>query len=149
MKAVRTWIVIADGAEARFLLNSGAGKGLEPAIIDGMSAEHAATGALGTDRPGRVHDRFGPGRHAMAPRADWHEMEKILFADKVAKVLNKSAWAGAFDRLVLVAPAKTLGELRRALDAQTSALVTGEMTKDLTHVADRDLHEHLAAVVVL
>lgn len=149
MKAVRTWIVVADGAKARFLLNQGPGKGLETAPAGDMSADHAATRALGTDRPGRVHDRMGPARHAMAPRADWHEQEKTLFADAVAGVLNKSAQAGAFDRLVLVAPAKTLGELRRELDGKTAALVTGELTKDLTQVTDRDLPEYLGEVIAL
>ena len=149
MKAVRTWIVIADGAKARFLLNRGPGKGLEPAEIPDLSVELAATHEIGADRPGRVHDRFGPGRHAMAPRADWHQQDKALFAGEVARILNRAAQGGAFDRLVLVAPAKTLGELRHGLDAPAAARVTGELTKDLIHLTDRDLPEHLETVIAL
>ena len=149
MKAVRTWIVIADGAKARFLVNTGPGKGLQPANIADMSADLAATHEIGTDRPGRVHDRFGPGRHAMAPRADWHQQDKAHFAAEVAKIINRSAQGGTFERLVLVAPAKTLGELRHGLDGHAAALVSGELAKDLTHIVDRDLPAHLSEYVAI
>lgn len=147
MKAVRTWIVIADGAKARFLVNNGPGKGLKPANIADMSADLAPTRDIGTERPGRVHDRFGPGRHAMAPRVDWHQQDKALFAAEVSKILNRSAQKGAFDRLVLVAPAKTLGELRHGLDTHAAALVSGELAKDLTNVAEHDLPSRLSDYV--
>ena len=70
MRATRTWIVVADGAIARLFENTGPGKGIQPLGDGEMRGERAATRDLGTERPGRVHDRMGPGRHAMAPRAD-------------------------------------------------------------------------------
>ncbi len=115
MKPVKTWILIADGARARILLNEGPGKGLKPALDHEFATVHAPTRELGSDRPGRVHDRFGPGRHAMEPPADWHEYEKQTFAAEIARLLEEEAQKGSFDRLVVVAPPKTLGELRRTL----------------------------------
>ena len=104
VKPVKTRILIADGARARVLLNRGPGKGLEATALTDLAAEHEPTRELGSDRPGRVHDRMGPGRHAMAPRVDWHEFEKTRFAREVATALNRAAGGQAFDRLILVAP---------------------------------------------
>ncbi len=149
MKAIRTWILVADGARARFLLNQGPGKGLEIPAMPELSTGHAPTREVGTDRPGRVHDRMGPGRHAMAPRVDWHQFEKSEFARRVATTLNKAAGRNDFDRLVLVAPPKTLGSLRAALDKAAAAKVTAELPKDLTHVSVDVLPNHLGDLIAL
>ena len=150
MKAVRTWIVVADGAQARFLLNQGPGKGLEPALEDEVDgAARVASRDLGADKPGRVHDRFGPGRHAMAPRVDWHQFEKQKFAREMASILDGAAEKKTFDRLILVAPPKTLGTLRSALNKNTARLVVGEVPKDLTQVTVGELPDHLGSVIVV
>ncbi len=104
---------------------------------------------MGTDKPGRTFDRVGTGRHAKEPRVDWHRFEKHKFARSMAKVLDKAAGNGAFDRLVLVAPPQTLGELRSALDKKTRARITAESAKDLTNLSIHELPEHLSEVVRL
>lgn len=149
MKPVRTWIVVADGAQARFLLNRGPGKGLEPALEEEASEARQPSRSLGSDRPGRVHDRFGPGRHTMVPRVDWHQFEKQKFAREMASILDTAAEKRSFDRLVLVAPPKTLGTLRTALNKNTVRLVTGEVAKDLTQVTVGELPDHLGRVIAL
>ena len=149
MKPIRTLLIIADGAKARFFLNSGPDKGLEPLPSGEMEAGAAPTREIGSDRPGRVHDRMGPGRHAMAPRTDWHDQEKQHFVKQVAERIDSAARDKAFDRLVVVAPPKALGELRTAMAPQTAKLVTGELAKDLTQVPVQDLPEHLKEFMVL
>ena len=143
MKAIRTCVVIADGSRARFLESLGPGKALTPASLPALSSELRPTREIGSERPGRVHDRMGAARHALAPRVDWHEFEKTAFAGDVAAVLNRAAKSKAFDRLVLVAPPKTLGALRAALDKQTAELVTGHLGKDLTNHPLSELPLHL------
>ena len=149
MKPVKTWIVVADGAKARFLLNQGPGKGLQPALERASDAARMPTRGQGSDRPGRVHDRSGPGRHAMAPRADWQRFEKDRFAKEMAGILDEAARKRAFDRLVLVAPPKTLGVLRSAMNKTTAGLVSGEVSKDLTQVTLGELPDHLHNVVLV
>jgi len=149
MKPVRTWIVVADGGQARFLLNEGPGKGLAPAIKQKAEEARKPTREVGSDRPGRVHDRFGPGRHTMVPRVDWHQFEKQKFAREMAAILDGAAEKRAFDRLVLVAPPKTLGTLRSAIRKNTAKLVTAEVPKDLTQVTVGELPDHLGNVIVL
>lgn len=68
----------------------------------------------------------------MEPRVDWHQFEKSRFAKSMAAILNKGRADGDFDELVLVAPPRTMGDLRAALDKPTRASVSAELTKDLT-----------------
>jgi protein required for attachment to host cells len=149
MKPIRTWIVIADGARARIVCNEGPGKGLRPIPTAEMSADLPRTRDLGSDRPGRVHDSQGHSRHGIEPRVDWHRFEKQHFARKVATMLDAKAASSAFDRLILVAPAKTLGDLRATLGKTAQGMVAGEMVKDLTACPDHELADHLKAVIAL
>ena len=79
----------------------------------------------------------------MAPRADWHDFEKTRFAGEMAAVIEKAAADKSFDRLVVVAPPRVLGNLRQAFAAQTKALVAGELDKDLTQFEGAELAAHL------
>lgn len=149
MKAKRTWILVADGARAQILENQGPGTGLVAALDHDFAAPHGANSALGTERPGKGSGAAGGTGHAVGPKVDWHEFAKERFARDVAAVLDKAAAAGAFDRLVLVAPPKTLGALRKELKADTRARVTEEVNKDLTHLDAGAIVQHLSAVMIL
>ena len=145
----RTWIVVANGTTARALENEGVGKGLDPAPAFEMTIESRPTHELGSDRPGRVHDRFGPGRHAMEPKADWHRQEKAEFAKAVAERIGSAARDHVFDRLVLVAPPTVMGDIRAALDHHARDLIIGEVTKDLTRSGLAEIEQHLDNVLVV
>ncbi len=149
MQAKVTWILVADGARARVLMNRGVGKGLQPAIDGELRHELPPTRELGTDRPGRTQQHGTAGRHAIQPHVDWHRFEKEKFSREMAALLDAAAGRGAFDRLVLVAPPRTLGDLRAALGAKARTRIHAEIDKDLTHVAIHDLPGHLADVVAL
>lgn len=149
MKAIRTWIVVADGAGARLFLNTGPGKGLQELPDGRMQTALEATRSQGSDRPGRVHDRMGDGRHAMEPRIDWHEQQKQRFARELSQRLDAAAGGKAFDRLILVAPPKLLGALRSLLGAGARRLVTGELPKDLMRASEKELLSQLGAIAAL
>lgn len=148
MKPIRTWVLVADGAHARFLENLGPGKGLQPALDHELQQDLPPNREIVTDKPGRG---AGPnaGRHGYAPRVDWHEFEKERFAHQVARLLDKACAENRFDRLVLVAPPKALGYLRSELDKRTRDSVTGELQKDLTHADDAELARHLGEVMAV
>jgi len=149
MKKIRTWILVADGARARILLNEGAGSGLRPALDHEFEAEHRPTREIGSDRPGRTHANSRDGsRHAMANTVDWHRFAKEDFAREMAKLLNRAAARKNFERLVLVAPAKTLGDLRKALADTARGQVSHEIAKDLTPLPLKELTENLGRTLV-
>jgi len=70
MKPIRTWIVVADGARARFLLHEGIGKGLKAALPDEMKQDLPPNREIVTDKPGRWADAGGSGRSGLAPSVD-------------------------------------------------------------------------------
>lgn len=147
MKKRITWILVADGARARIFANSGPGKGLQPAVDQEFAAELHPSREIVSDRPGHVRESVGAARHAIEPRVDWHRFEKEKFAKSMAKLLDEAAERGAYSRLVLVAPPRTLGDLRGALNPRTKSLVAGEIDKDLTHITPHELPDHLYKVL--
>jgi protein required for attachment to host cells len=62
----------------------------------------------------------------------------------VADYLNDAAMRGAFQKLVLAAPPKFLGDLRAALGAKARGMVSGEIHKDLTKETDIELVGRIA-----
>lgn len=140
-----TWFVVADGAKARILARHGGSGALESAsnLCFSEAGARLPTRDVGAERPGRVHESADVARHAMEPRVDWHRFAKEQFARGIADALEAAAGRKLYDALVLVAPPRTLGDLRQALGKHASALVTGEIAKDLTNIPDHDLPGHL------
>jgi protein required for attachment to host cells len=147
MKPRTTWIVLADGMHARVLRQDKHGAPLVPALDHELyePAVHGFSRDLKSDAPGRAFDTGG--RHAMEPRTDPKTHEKQLFAARVAELINTAADQKTFDQLILVAPPKTLGELRAQLDAHARKLVIGEVPRDLLKIPATELPAHLADVL--
>ena len=138
-KKLTTWVVLADGARARILENTGPGTGLVE-LEEWESAEaRKPTRELGTERPGRGHESATEGRHAIAPHGDWHEMEKVNFANDLARYLKRHGDAGKFDQLVLAAPPRTLGELQidRCRDRQEAEDRDQQGSDEYSYCRDR------------
>jgi protein required for attachment to host cells len=149
MKPIRTWVLIADAARARVFEARGKGHGLT--IVQDMSldAELAPSRDLGADRPGRSFESVGSTRHAMESPSDPHRELKRRFARRIAEAVEERRAAKSFDRLVLIAPAVTMGDLRAALTEGVKATVTAEVVADLTNTPMGELPAHLADHVPL
>ncbi len=145
MKSKVTWILVADGARARILKSEGWGKGLIQLRHAEHEESHQRTSEQGTDRPGRTRE-IADGTPSAYGQTDWQRHEKEVFAGEMARQLDRAAARGAFDRLVLVAPPKVLGELRKELDDNAARTVMGEIDKDLTHLSLDELAKHLEQV---
>jgi protein required for attachment to host cells len=147
MSGLRTWYVVADGGRARILTRR-----VKSAMFDTRteltSADiHNRTHDLGAERPGRTHQSANTAHHAVEPRQDLHQAEKRAFIDHLAEALITENRAGAFDSLILAAPAHALGELNHALDAPTKLKIVFQLQKDLTHVPNAALSEHFSALI--
>ncbi len=142
-----TWIAVSDGAQARFFA---LGKN-----DDGVTFEEAAD-AMQTDlkaavreergnKPGRSFASAGGGlRHAMEPRSNYLKLEKHNFAREVAAALDTACAEGRYGPLVLVAPPRSLGELRELLSERVLGSVTLEVPKDLTQLTPNALWAQLS-----
>jgi protein required for attachment to host cells len=72
-----------------------------------------------------------------------------MFAQRIAQALHARQVASSFDRLVVVAPATTMGDLRTALSGKVKAVVIAELVADLTNTPVSELPAHLPAHIAL
>ncbi|MBO0902803.1 host attachment family protein [Jiella sonneratiae] len=140
----KTWILVADGEKALFLENVGDGELPNFEIRRVEEQENPPDREQGAHRPGRLGDA-GSGHRSAVADTDWHELGKERFAASIAEMLYRMAHRGRFEKIVLVAPPKILGEMRQHLHKEVEARVVGEVAKDLTnHPVDR-IEQLLAA----
>ena len=76
--------------------------------------------------------QFNPARSSMQ-ETDYHQQAEDRFAADAAELLKKRALASDYERLIVVAPPKTLGELRKHYHKEVQARLVGEIGKDLTN----------------
>lgn len=127
-----TWVLVADGEKAVFLENLTDGQDPFLKVRRLEERENPPHGEQVSDRAGRMPDS-GAGQRSAMEEADWHVLAKARFADDMADILYKQAHRGAYDHIVLVAPPKTLGELRDKLHKEVQARVVAEIAKDMTN----------------
>src|SRR6185312_1913529 len=90
MKAKTTWILIADGAQAKVFEHSGPGTGLR--AVEDMQFEQTPLQAqeIMADRPGRAASGGGVGsRSAMEYSSDPVAVRERRFVENVAEELDK------------------------------------------------------------
>jgi len=143
MKRKTTWILIADGARVRILRYLGRLSGVQQLQGYEWQVSHVQDRELGTDRPGRVFDSVGKGRHSIEPHTSVARLNKDEFAHGITDFLQEKLEAGAFDRLVLIAPPETLGDLRGHLSDKLAKSIFAEVPLDLTHVPNDKIDGYL------
>jgi protein required for attachment to host cells len=126
-----TLVMVGDGRRAIFLRNKG-GAGHPDLFAERVLEQNTPpTREQGTDRPGRY---LGPDRtsRSATEETNWHQQAEDRFATQVAEVLYKKAHEHHFERLIVVAPPRTLGTLRSAFRKEVAQKVSAEIPKDLT-----------------
>nr|MBF0685974.1 host attachment protein [Pseudomonas sp.] len=124
-------VVIADGRKIMFLRNTGDATYPELEVETLKEQANPADRDQGTDTPGRAHSPTGYARSAMS-ETNFHDLEEARFAAEAAEMLRKQALAGSFQKLIVVAPPRTLGELRKKYHKEVSDRIIAEVDKDLT-----------------
>ena len=152
-----TFVLVADGRKMLFFRNAGDAAALNLQVE--LAEEHAdaADHDLKRDAAGRASStqtgasapavargganqnaggsgggaQFAPSRGSMG-EPDYHQQEEDRFAAEVAEMLKRRALANAYETLVIVAPPKMLGELRKHYHKEVSSRLQGELGKDLT-----------------
>jgi protein required for attachment to host cells len=88
-------------------------------------------------------------RHAVERRHDPHRWEGRQFLAGIVERLSSASAKGEFDQLVLVAPPRALGELRRLMPAQLKEKTIGELAQDLTKADTASLAAHVAEFIAV
>jgi protein required for attachment to host cells len=142
-----TWVLVSDAHQAHVLEVEDAG--LAPRLRTTLhaDAEGAAVGpggpAAGALGHGAKHQSAGHGWMRDNPS----EIEERRFAHSLVRVLERGLADNHFKHLVLVAPPRMLGLLRESLTRGVADRVRASEHKDWSHLGDRELAEHVRALV--
>ncbi len=101
----------------------------------------------GADRPTRMFDSCGCGRHVIAPRGDWRQRNRIAFAEAIVSFVESAARDRKFDHIMFVAPPAMLGPLRRVLGRVSLACEVAGIGKDLIKVPAAKLQVQLRRAI--
>jgi len=145
LKQPRTWILVADSARARAVAWLSRDQPLHQVEGFDMRFHHQQAHDMMSERPGRAHESHGTTRHAIEPRMDPVRQAEHRFAESVAQALDDHLARKEFDRFVLVAGPTMLGDLRAAFSTGLLAIVHGTIDKNLTHLTNTQLKDHLLA----
>jgi protein required for attachment to host cells len=140
----RTWIVVAESSRARILETNSTQEALrEVETLDHPEARlHEQE--LTSDQPGR---RFAvtsePKRHSMGQPVSQKEEHAHRFSRELANHIEAARVAGKFDRLILAAAPKFLGQLRDDLAAGTVEVLVHQYDKNWIHDDADTIRKHL------
>lgn len=127
-----TIVAIADGEILNLFRN--AGEGDAPQLV----AEPDA--AVSTDNMGS-----GGRHHSSAANPSDSQQDEDSFAAGIVEVLNRRVLDGEIEHLLVIAAPRTLGELRKHYHKALSAVLVGELAKDLTGHAVADIETIITA----
>lgn len=122
-------VVVADGRKLLMLRNEGDAEYLNLQVVQKQLHANPKTSDQTTDSSGRSAATSG---HGTMGETDFHQLEEDRFAAEVAGMLRAEALQNSFESLIIVAPPRTLGELRKHYHSSVTDRLTGELAKDLT-----------------
>lgn len=142
--AHNTLVVVADGRKALFLRNEG--DAAHPNLIVERAEDriNPADRDQKTDAPGRASGGVGA-RRSTVDEVDFHQQEEDRFAADIGAALKTGALANEFESLIIVAPARTLGELRKHYHVEVQNRLAGEIAKDLAGHPIADIEKALTS----
>ncbi len=127
-------VLVADGRKMLFFRNEGDANTPNLIVEDQHLQANPADRHQKTDAAGQASSTLG----GTMGEADYHQQAEDRFAAQAADELKRRALANAFEALIVVAPPKTLGEMRKHYHKAVSDKLTGELDKDLTgHPVDQ------------
>ncbi len=125
-------VAVADGEKLNMFRNTGHESHPELTALPAADVESDNKGSGGR-------------HHSSAANPDESQVEEDSFSAGVADVLNRQVLEGKITALVVVAAPRTLGELRKHYHKQLSAVLVGEIHKDLTGHSVQDIEKAIAA----
>jgi protein required for attachment to host cells len=125
--------------------NLGPGKGLTALGDQNWQAPEVS---FPRDKAGFGHSIGGPGVSAVA-HIQPKELADSRFAKDIAQGLSKARVGKRFDRLILISGPHMMGLLRANLDAPLSAVLIGEIPKDLSAQPLSEVEIHLGELIAV
>ncbi|MBI3440812.1 MAG: host attachment protein [Proteobacteria bacterium] len=138
------WVIVADEHIAKIFRKNGPHLeclGEASPDLNHVSLTNKSVGRVVSSGGGVIHHKYEP--HAKAS-----QHQGFFFTLRLAQWLDTAVNDNAFDRLVLVAAPRMLGNLRKSLSKRVRARVIAEINKDLTKHPEAALRQELANVIL-
>lgn len=141
MKAIKTWVVVANSNLARIFRLEKAKNLIELEALAHPESRLQDRELVG-DRPGRGYESNNPSRHAIEPKTSPKKQEFCNFAKDLCHHLENALQKGEFEKLYLAANPAFLGLLRQNLNPAMLSHISGEVDKDLTQLKANEIGDH-------
>ena len=141
-----SFVLVADGRKSLFFRNEGDGE--YPNLVVEHAEQHrdSKDREIKTDAPGRTFSSGGMSDARSAySEEDFHQQEEDRFAADMAEMLKTRALADDFASLIVVAPPRALGELRKHYDKEVERRLVAEVPKDLVNLPVDEIEKILQA----
>lgn len=125
-------VLVADGKKMLFFRNEGDSEFPKLEVERKRETSDAPDRDRKTDLAGRPASASSGAGHSSYEEVDFHQLEEDRFAADTAEMLKTRALRNEFESLIIVAPPKTLGELRKHYHKEVEKRLAGEIAKDLT-----------------
>lgn len=139
------FVFVGDGRKALFLRNEGDEKYPNLKTERVFEDVNPLTHEQGSERPGRLSKSFDSGQRTAVEPVDWHHLEEHRFARQVAAAMEEIMRSRKVPALIVVAPPRTLADLRTAFHPDVRSRIVAEINKDLTKHPVGDIEKHLTA----
>jgi protein required for attachment to host cells len=143
----RTLVAVFDAAHVRFYEYKQPHGRLEPVLGEVSSGLHHHRQDIESDKPGRTFASTGGGRHAYESKHDPKKLEKHDFVRAIAQAIDQALERHAYDRLVVVAPERSVGEFRTLASEKVKRTVWREVQKDFANLTEPELAKHLVPLL--
>jgi protein required for attachment to host cells len=124
-------VLVIDGRKTLFFRNEGDENQIDLRTEAHDERADLPNHELKSDAAGTSAQSGGYGRPSYE-ETDFHRQEEERWARAAADEINKRALANDFEALAIIAPPKTLGELRRKLHKEAAERVVCEIPKEMT-----------------
>jgi protein required for attachment to host cells len=114
-----TVIAVADGEKLSLFQNEGNGLNIKLKAIPAAEIDSSKISS-------------GSRHSSSAANPDDSQQQEDGFGNGITDMLNRQVLDGTIRNLVIIAAPRTLGEMRKSYHKQLSAVLVGELDKDLT-----------------
>jgi len=138
-----TWVAVCDGATALLLENMGDEATPRLVTREVFKQDNPLTHEQGSSQPGRAF--AAGGRRAAMEESDFHLQAEETFLRQFAAALDRHVRQEQIGALLLIAPPRALGILRKALSGATRRAVAGELAHDYVKLSLAEIQRRLIA----
>jgi protein required for attachment to host cells len=139
-----SFVLVADGKNSLFFRNEGDGDFPNLRVEDKEVRDNPAHHEQASDTAG-MSMKTKHGRGGSMEEVDFHQQQEDRFAADTAAMLKARALSNDYEALVVVAPPRTLGELRKHYHKEVEKRLIAEVPKDLVNVPVPEIEKILKA----